>query len=69
MIRYTSVLNHTGVVAERFKAHAWKACWVQALEGSNPSDTASLKNALCQKNVKGRFFMGYTKTRNINTRL
>ena len=23
-------------VAERFKAHAWKACWVQALEGSNP---------------------------------
>ena len=23
-------------VAEWFKAHAWKACWVQALEGSNP---------------------------------
>src|SRR5690625_8034347 len=22
-------------------AHAWKACWVQALEGSNPSSSAS----------------------------
>ncbi len=23
-------------VAEWFKAHAWNACWAQALEGSNP---------------------------------
>lgn len=23
-------------MAERFKAHAWNACWAQALAGSNP---------------------------------
>ena len=27
-------------MAERFKAHAWKACWVQALAGSNPAPSA-----------------------------
>ena len=29
-----------GGVAEWFKAHAWKACWVQALAGSNPAPSA-----------------------------
>ncbi len=27
-------------MAERFKAHAWKACWVKALGGSNPPPSA-----------------------------
>tara|TARA_B100001989_G_scaffold248559_1_gene222352 strand:- start:2365 stop:2550 length:186 start_codon:yes stop_codon:yes gene_type:complete len=29
-------LSLQGDVAEWFKAHAWKACWAQALAGSNP---------------------------------
>ncbi len=31
---------HTGSVAERLKAHAWKACRVKALAGSNPVTSA-----------------------------
>ena len=30
-------------MAERFKAHAWKACWVQALGGSNPPPSANFR--------------------------
>tara|TARA_B100000073_G_scaffold348269_1_gene366061 strand:- start:2173 stop:2430 length:258 start_codon:yes stop_codon:yes gene_type:complete len=30
-----------GDVAERFKAHAWKACWGQPLAGSNPVISAT----------------------------
>ncbi len=29
-----------GGMAERFKAHAWKACWRQRLGGSNPPPSA-----------------------------
>jgi hypothetical protein len=29
-----------GGVAERFKAHAWNACWGQPLAGSNPVSSA-----------------------------
>lgn len=32
-------------------AHAWKACWVQALEGSNPSSSATLT---CKNTLGGR---------------
>ena len=38
-----SALPAKGAVAERFKAHAWKACWGQPLEGSNPSRSATLR--------------------------
>ena len=30
-----------GEVAERLKAHAWKACWGQPLRGSNPRLSAT----------------------------
>ena len=30
-----------GGMAERFKAHAWKACWGQLLAGSNPAPSAT----------------------------
>ena len=31
-----------GEVAERLKAHAWKACWGQPLQGSNPCLSATI---------------------------
>ena len=31
----------SGGMAERFKAHAWKACWGQLLAGSNPAPSAN----------------------------
>ena len=31
-----------GGVAEWFKAHAWNACWVHALAGSNPVSSAKI---------------------------
>lgn len=34
-------------MAEWFKAHAWNACWVQALAGSNP--VLSAKNLFFEK--------------------
>jgi hypothetical protein len=34
--------GHSGEVAERPKAHAWKACIRQRIEGSNPSLSANL---------------------------
>ncbi len=33
----------TGEVAEWFKAHAWKVCWVKAHAGSNPVFSAMNK--------------------------
>ena len=32
-------------MAEWFKAHAWNACWVQALAGSNPVLSAKQRRA------------------------
>ena len=40
----TKRINIYGFVAEWFKAHAWKVCWGQPLEGSNPSETAIYKH-------------------------
>jgi hypothetical protein len=34
-----------GIVAEWFKAHAWKVCVRQRTEGSNPSDSAMISLA------------------------
>ena len=34
--REASFPTGNGEVAERLKAHAWKACWGQPLQGSNP---------------------------------
>ena len=33
-------ITGTGEMAERFKAHAWKACLLKGIEGSNPSLSA-----------------------------
>jgi hypothetical protein len=37
-------------MAERFKAHAWKVCWVQALAGSNP-----VLSAIFWRNFKSKY--------------
>ena len=51
-----------GEVAERLKAHAWKACWGQPLQGSNPCLSASgLKPVLVH-----RFFCA-VQTENAST--
>ena len=43
----------SGGMAERFKAHAWKACWGQPLAGSNPAPSASLGYLHSENNTLG----------------
>jgi hypothetical protein len=39
-------------------AHAWKACWVHALAGSNPASSATLTSADAEPPASGRLGVG-----------
>ena len=57
--KWTMFNNQSGEVAEWFKAHAWNACWVKALAGSNPVFSALVGKRILGKDVYAKAYRGF----------